>query len=66
MRITIAKEADALYFRLGEARIVESEEVQSGGILDYDENDQVVGVEFLGTSSRVPQVELSSLHFQTV
>ena len=65
MRIRVDKENDTLYFRLDENRIVESEEVQPGVILDYDENDQVVGVEFLGISSRVSQEELSSIQFQT-
>ena len=66
MRIKIDKETDALYFRLDESRIVESEEVRPGVILDYDENDRVVGVEFLGISARATGVELSSLQFQTV
>ena len=65
MRIRVDKENDSLYFRLDESRIVESEEVQPGVILDFDENDQVVGVEFLRISSRASQEELSSIHFQT-
>ena len=64
MRIKIDKESDALYFRLDESRIVESEEIRPGVILDYDENDRVVGVEFLGVSKRASMEELSSLHFQ--
>ena len=66
MRIKVDKETDALYFRLDESRIVESEEVRPGVILDYDENDRVVGVEFLGISARATEEELSSLQFQTV
>lgn len=60
----IDKESDALYFRLDESRIVESEEIRPGVILDYDENNRVVGVEFLGISERASMEELSSLHFQ--
>jgi len=59
MRIRVDKENDSLYFRLDESRIVESEDVQPGVILDYDENDQVVGVEFLNVSSRASKEELS-------
>ena len=66
MKIKIDKESDALYFRLDESRIVESEEVRPGVILDYDENDRVVGVEFLGISARATGEELSSLQFQTM
>ncbi|MBW2644459.1 MAG: DUF2283 domain-containing protein [Deltaproteobacteria bacterium] len=65
MKIRVDKENDSLYFRLDESRIVESEEVQPGIILDFDENDQVVGVEFLRISSRASQEELSSIQFQT-
>ena len=65
MRIKVDKESDALYFRLDEKRIVESEEVRPGVILDYDEEDRVVGVEFLGISRRASKEELSSIQFQT-
>lgn len=44
---------------------MESEEVRPGVILDFDKNDRVVGVEFLGISSRATKEELSSLQFQT-
>jgi uncharacterized protein YuzE len=66
MRIKVDRESDALYFRLDENRIVESEEVHPGVILDFDENDQVVRVEFLGIAARATKEELSSLQFQTV
>jgi uncharacterized protein YuzE len=65
MRIKVDKESDALYFRLDEKRIVESEEVRPGVILDFDENDRVVGVEFLGISKRATKEELSTMQFQT-
>lgn len=66
MRIKVDAETDALYFRFDESRIVESEEVRPGVILDFDENNQVVGVEFLGVSKRASKEDLSSLQFQTV
>jgi uncharacterized protein YuzE len=66
MRIRVDKENDSLYFRLDESRIIESEEIQPGVILDYDEHNQVVGVEFLNVSSRASKEELSSIQFQTV
>ena len=65
MRVKVDIASDALYFRLDESRIVESEEVRPGVILDFDEDDQVVGVEFLGISSRASRQELSSMQFQT-
>lgn len=49
-----------------DGRTAESEEVRPGVVLDYDENDRVVGVEFLGISVRASSQELSSIHFDTV
>ena len=43
MRLHVDKEADALYLRLDESEIVESEEVSPGVVLDYNESDEVVG-----------------------
>ena len=65
MKIKLDRDVDALYFRLDESRIVDSEEVRPGVILDYDENDQVVGIEFLNVSSRVAEEELALMQFQT-
>lgn len=65
MRIKLDKDSDALYFRLDEKQIVDSEEVRPGVILDFDEDDKVVGVEFLGISARATQDALSTMQFQT-
>ncbi len=65
MRIKIDRENDSLYFRLDENRIVDSEEIRPGVILDFDENDSVVGIEFLKISTRATKEELSNLQFQT-
>ena len=64
MRIRVDRENDALYFRLDETRVAESEEIRPGVVLDFDENDQVVGVEFLKLSHRVSREELASVVFQ--
>ena len=66
MRLKVDKESDTLYLRLDESKVAESEEVRPGVILDFDVEGRVVGVEFLGISSRATWEELSSLQFQTV
>ncbi len=66
MRLRLDYKNDALYFRLDESAIVESEEVEPGVILDYDANNNVVGIEILGLSKRVPIETLKSLQFETV
>lgn len=52
MKFDYDPEADALYIRLNEADIVESEEVQPGIILDFDKDGKVAGVEVLNASKR--------------
>ena len=64
MKLSIDKEADALYLRLDESPIVESEEVAPGVVLDYNEAEQVVGIEMLNLSKRAPEVSLSNLQLQ--
>ncbi|MDT7602203.1 MAG: hypothetical protein QOF61_200 [Acidobacteriota bacterium] len=66
MKLKVDSEADALYLRLDDSRIVESEEVAPGVILDYDENEQVVGIEILGISKRAPSLNPHELQFHTV
>jgi uncharacterized protein YuzE len=65
MRLKIDKENDALYFRLDETAIVESEEVQPGVILDFDKNGKVVGIELLDLSARTEPDTLRILQFET-
>lgn len=52
MKIKIDKESDVLYFRLDDAEIVESEEVQPGVVLDFDAHGRVIGIEILSLSTR--------------
>jgi uncharacterized protein YuzE len=66
MKLKIDKESDALYFRLDEAAIVESEEVQPGVILDFNAEGKVVGIEILALSKRVNPDQFKILHYETV
>lgn len=52
MRIEYDPEVDALYVRLADSKIIESEEVQPGVVLDFDEAGKVVGIEVLSVSKR--------------
>jgi len=61
MKVTIDKDADALYMRLSDTQIYDSEEVKPGVILDYDDQDNLIGIEILWVSERVPQSSLKSV-----
>lgn len=66
MKLNVDKEADALYLRLDDSVIVESEEVSPGVVLDYNEANEVVGVEMPRLSTRSSALNLSALQFETV
>jgi uncharacterized protein YuzE len=65
MRLKVDPEADALYFRLDDSKIVDSEEVAPGVVLDFNQQNQVVGVEILELSKRAPTLNLKEFQFQT-
>lgn len=65
MKLRIDEEADAMHLQLVDAHIVESEEVAPGVILDYDANDQVVGIEVLHLSKRPQSINLMDFQFET-
>ena len=48
-------EADALYVQLAEARVVGSEEVRPGIVLDLDDAGRVVGIEILAAFRHVAE-----------
>jgi uncharacterized protein YuzE len=61
MRVHFDPESDALYFRLDDSRIVESEEVKPGIVLDFNEQNQMVGVEILDAGKWVPEAGLKQI-----
>ncbi len=66
MRLKVDTKNDALYFRLDEAAIVESEEVQPGVVLDFNADGKVVGIEMLGISQRMTLEQLKNFQYETV
>ncbi len=65
MKVTVDKEADALYMRLSDTHIHDSEEVKPGVILDYDEQNNLVGIEILRISERVPSASLKTVMIES-
>jgi uncharacterized protein YuzE len=66
MTLKVDRETDALYLRLDDSAIVESQEVSPGVVLDFNDQNQVVGVEILFLSKRAPNLNPCELQFQTV
>jgi uncharacterized protein YuzE len=66
MKLTVDPDTDALYLRLNDADIADSEQVGSGVVLDYDAHDNIVGVEVLHLSTRGSPIEVQKLVFETL
>jgi uncharacterized protein YuzE len=52
MKLEYDQQADAMYIRLRQAKVAESEEVRPGVVLDFDAQGQVLGIEMLDVSQR--------------
>ena len=50
MRIEFDPKTDAIYVRLNENKIVESEAIRPNIVLDFDENGNVTSIEILSIS----------------
>lgn len=66
MRLKVNKETDALYLRLDETAIIDSEEVKPGVILDFNAKGEVVGIEMLNLSVRTSPEQLKVFQYETV
>ncbi len=53
MRIRYSQEADALYIRLKETKIEDTDEVSEDLIIDYGMDGSMVGIEILAASEKV-------------
>jgi len=58
MKTLYDSEADALYVRFAAAKVVESEEVAPGVMLDFDADGRIVGVEVLDARHLAAGAEL--------
>jgi len=52
MKLEYSKEANALYMRFSNKKIVDTDEISEDMILDYDANGNVVAIEILNASKK--------------
>lgn len=65
MKLNVDRKSDALHLRLDDSAIVESEEVAPGVVLDYNDANEVVGVEMQNLSRRSSEIDLTDLQFNS-
>ena len=63
MKVHFDEKADAVYLRLDDSTIVDSEEVHPGIVLDFNGANQVVGIEILRVQEHVPIASLKQIQF---
>jgi uncharacterized protein YuzE len=66
MKIEYDKEADALYLGLREAAVARSEEIEEGVVVDFDEENHIVGLEVLDVSRRLRPQELVNVSIENL
>jgi uncharacterized protein YuzE len=66
MRINYTQDDDALYIRLKENDIENSDEIADDIILDYDKNGNIVGIEILSASEKADVQQILVQSFEKV
>ncbi len=61
-----SKDVDAMYIRLREDKIEDSDEVSDGVIMDYDKDGNLVAIEILWVSEKADVSELIIQAFENV
>jgi uncharacterized protein YuzE len=64
MKIHFDEKADALYLRLDDAPVTDSQEVSAGIVLDFNDRSQVVGIEVLDVKKRFPNADPKTIRLE--
>ena len=66
MEITYDKEADAMYIKFKEGEFDANKKIDKYTIADLDKEGNVLGIELLWVSERMPEKSLSDLHIKNI
>ena len=58
MKIHYDNKTDSIYVRFSDKTVIESEEKESGVIIDYDNQNEIVAIEILHVSSHPYDIDL--------
>ena len=61
MKIIYDNQTDAIYVRFSDDKVVESEEKESGTIIDYNEKNEIVAVEILNVKNNSAEIEIPTI-----
>jgi len=67
MRLKYDKETDTLYINFVSRKVEESEYLEKEGIvLDYDKDNNLIGIEILSVSKKWPLKNFLKLHYEPI
>ena len=66
MRIEYDGEANALYIQLQEKSVARTKEVEAGVLIDFDEQNNLIGIEILDVTSRFALSDIVNLHVENL
>ncbi|MBU2636761.1 MAG: DUF2283 domain-containing protein [Bacteroidetes bacterium] len=66
MKIEYSKKADALYVYFKEKFVSSSREIEEGIVLDFDENNQIIGIEILDASERFGKSNIANINIENL
>jgi uncharacterized protein YuzE len=64
MEIRYDPEADAMYIKLREGEYEISEEIREGIIVDFDKNNEIIGIEILDAKERLSPSSVAEMSFK--
>ncbi len=66
MEITYDKEADAMYIEFKRGEFAKNKKMDDFTILDLDEQENILGIELLEVSKRIPPESLSEVNVKNL
>ena len=66
MKITFDKEADAVYIELSSGEFASNKKIDNNTIIDLDEDGNIIGIELLNVSKRIPKDFLSRISVENL
>ena len=66
MKITYDKDADAMYIEFSNAEFAKNKIIDRNTIIDLDKNGQIIGIEILSVSKRIPKDFLKSVKVENI
>lgn len=66
MEITFDKQADTVYIELSNANFASNKKIDDKTIIDLDDKDNIIGIELLDVSKRIPKDFLSEVNVKNL